>query len=99
MRLGQKVLEELPYNSPKICDNYGVNIKDNPTVRLLLQSPIAVAESIKTHNINNSIWGGDEMRERIRRNIQYSQYVFKNSCKPSFTEFYSRLILHALKNN
>ena len=88
-QLGVRVLKELPYNSPKTNNNYGIHIEDHSQVRLLLQSPIAVAESISGIESKFPIWGGDEKREVIRRNIQYSHYL-----NPSF---YNRTILHVLK--
>ena len=88
--LGQRVMEELPRNSPKINDNYNIQIKEHKMVRLLLQSPIAVAESISNKHGDYSIWGGGKVREVIRRNIQYSQYLQRN--------FHKRMILHVLKN-
>ena len=90
-QLGTRVLNELPYNSPKINHNYGIPIEAHNQVRLLLQSPIAVAESICDIQKEYPIWAGDEKREVIRRNMQYSQYL-----KPNF---YNKTILHALNKN
>jgi hypothetical protein len=90
-QLGVRVLNELPYNSPKISDNYHIQIEDHKAVRLLLQAPIAVAESIANAQNKYTIWGGDEKREVIRRNIQYSHYL-----KP---DFYNKIILHVLKRS
>lgn len=87
-QLGTRVLNELPYNSPKISSNYNIQIEDHRQVRLLIQSPIAVAESINNIQHKHSIWGGGEKREIIRRNIQYCQYL-----KP---DFYNKTLLHAL---
>ena len=87
-QLGVRVLNELPYNSPKINNNYNIQIKEHKKVRLLLQSPIAVAESIADVPEKYSFWGGDEKRQVIRRNIQYAQYL-----NP---DFYKRIILHSL---
>lgn len=89
-QLGERVLKELPRMTPKITKEYNIPINDHLPVKLLLRSPIAVAESIKDTPNAYPIWAGDDHRESIRRNIQYSQYL--NS------EFYSRVILHALKN-
>jgi hypothetical protein len=86
-----RVLNELPYNSPKISDNYHIKIEEHRAVRLLLQAPIAVAESITNAQNGYAIWGGDEKREVIRRNIQYSHYL-----KP---DFYNKVILHVLKRS
>lgn len=88
-QLGARVLNELPHNSPKISDNYHIQIEEHKAVRLLLQAPIAVAESINNAQNKYTIWGGDEKREVIRRNIQYSQYLKQ--------EFYNKTILHVLK--
>jgi len=87
-KLGERVLRELPYKSPKINNNYHIQIEEHVTVRLLLHAPIAVAESITNVQKEYTIWGGDEKREVIRRNIQYSQYLTPN--------FYNKTILHAL---
>ncbi|CAL2085287.1 hypothetical protein [Tenacibaculum sp. 190524A02b] len=89
--LGTRVLNELPYKSPKISKNYNIQIEDHNHVRLLIQSPIAVAESINNIQQEFPIWAGNEKREVIRRNIQYSQYL-----NP---EFYNKTILHALTKN
>lgn len=89
-KLGERVLRELPHNSPNITNEYGISIKDHLPVKLLLKAPIAVAESIKDIQKEYPIWAGDEFRDSIRRNIQYSQYL-----NP---EFYNRVILQVLKN-
>ena len=88
--LGERVLKELPRMTPKITKEYNISINDHLPVKLLLRAPIAVAESINDTPNAYPIWAGDDHRESIRRNIQYSQYL--NS------EFYSRVILQALKN-
>lgn len=90
-KLGQRVLDELPTYTPKITKDYGIPIGQHLQVKLLLRSPIAVAESINDIQKENPLWAGDDHRENIRRNIQYSQYL-----NP---EFYNRVMLHALKNN
>ncbi|MFK7806961.1 MAG: hypothetical protein AB8F74_04080 [Saprospiraceae bacterium] len=87
-QLGTRVLSELPYNSPKISKDYNIQIEDHKEVRLLIQSPIAVAESINDIQQEFPIWAGNEKRDVIRRNIQYSQYL-----KP---DFYNKTLLHAL---
>ncbi|PKP32480.1 MAG: hypothetical protein CVU00_11700 [Bacteroidetes bacterium HGW-Bacteroidetes-17] len=89
--LGERVLKELPYASPKITKEYHIPIMNHRPVKLLLRAPIAVAESIKDTQKEFPIWAGDDHRDSIRRNIQYSQYL-----NP---EFYKRVILHALENN
>lgn len=90
-QLGTRVLDELPYSSPKINSQYSIQIEDHSQVRLLIQSPIAVAESINDIQKDFPLWAGDEKREVIRRNIQYSQYL-----KP---DFYNRTLLHALNKS
>ena len=95
-KLGERVLNELPYSSPRISDNYHIQINDHTMVRLLLQAPIAVAESINEVQVASPIWGGDEKRKVIRRNIQYSQYLC--SLYPK-TDFYNKTILHVLKRS
>lgn len=87
-QLGKRVLNELPYNSPKISKDYNIQIEDHNQVRLLIQSPIAAAESINNIQQEFPIWAGNEKRDVIRRNIQYSQYL-----KP---DFYNKTLLHAL---
>ena len=88
-QLGKRVLDELPYNSPYINSQYNINIKDHKKVRLLLQAPIAVAESICNNQKEYTIWGGNEKTEEIRRNIQYAQYIGP--------DFYNKMILHVLQ--
>jgi hypothetical protein len=90
-KLGERVLSELPSHTPKITKDYGIPIGQHLQVKLLLRSPIAVAESINNTQKEFPLWAGNDFRETIRRNIQYSQYL-----NP---EFYNRVILHALKNN
>lgn len=87
--LGERVLKELPNNKPHITKTYNIPVEDHSQVGLLIHSPIAVAESIKGLQLEKPIWGGDDFRNIIRRNIQYSQYL-----NP---EFYKKTILHALK--
>jgi hypothetical protein len=89
--LGERILGELPLHSPKITKDYGIPIEQHSQVKLLLRSPIAVAEAIKDIQNNFPLWAGNDFRDTIRRNIQYSQYL-----NP---EFYNKTILHALKNN
>lgn len=88
-QLGERVLKELPQLTPKITNDYNITIDDHIPVKLLLKSPIAVAESISNIQNELSLWGGNDLRESIRRNIQYSQYL-----NP---EFYNKTILHVLK--
>ncbi|PCJ67354.1 MAG: hypothetical protein COA58_03270 [Bacteroidetes bacterium] len=87
--LGHRVLEELPDGSPKNVENDILPVMNHQQVRLLIQSPIAVSDSIKGKQWEKiSIWSGDDYREKIRRNIQYAQYLNK--------EFYNRVLLYAL---
>lgn len=88
-QLGAKVLAELPRNKPIIFDNYGIPINNHKNISLLLHSPIAVAESIANIQQETSIWGGGEVRNEIRRNIQYSHYLD--------SKFYGRIILQVLQ--
>jgi hypothetical protein len=87
-RLGERVINELPHLAPRNSVQNLLPVMENKNIRLLLQSPIAVAESI--HEIDHAypIWGGDETREKIRRNIQYCQYLDR--------DFYNRALLYAL---
>jgi hypothetical protein len=88
--LGHRVLNELPKYKPKITKFYTIPIEQHKQVGLLLHAPIAVAESICDIQHDQPIWGGDDFRNTIRRNIQYSQYL-----NP---EFYNKTLLHTLKN-
>lgn len=87
-RLGERVLGELPSNKPIIENTYGIPFNTHHIVALLLHAPIAVAESIAEIQNDTPIWGGEEIRDKIRRNIQYCQYLDP--------EFYYRVILHVL---
>ena len=89
-QLGARVLNGLPQTTPRITAEYNISINQHLPVKLLLRAPIAVAESINDIQNPYPIWAGDDHRESIRRNIQYSQYL-----NP---EFYNKVILHALKN-
>lgn len=89
-QLGIRVLSELPSHTPKINSDYNISITDHSPVKLLLKSPIAVAESINDAQKEYTIWAGNDFKDTIRRNIQYSQYL-----NP---EFYYRVILHVLIN-
>jgi hypothetical protein len=90
-KLGIRVLNELPNYKPRIMDDYNIPIEQHEQVQLLLYSPIAVAESINDIQHGQPIWGGDDFRNIIRRNIQYSQYIAP--------EFYKRILLHTLTHN
>ncbi|WP_416440838.1 hypothetical protein ACH3O9_12285 [Leeuwenhoekiella sp. A16] len=92
-KLEATVLSELPRNSPKISSDYNIQIEHHSQVRLLIQSPIAVAESINNIQQEFPIWGGNEKREVIRRNIQYSQFLCNKYQK---IDFYNKTVLHAL---
>lgn len=91
-KLGYRVLSELPKKFPYVLSDYHIPIDEHYNVKLLILSPIAVAESIASDDLEHeySIWGGDEKREVIRRNIQYTQYLVP--------DFYSKVIYHVLKN-
>jgi hypothetical protein len=93
-KLGEKVLNELPKHYAYNESNYGLPIERNESIRLILQASIAVAESIMLDDNKHSIWGGDERREEIRRNIQYCQYLDNQFPKYGL---YNRIILQVLK--
>jgi len=90
-RLGQRVLEELPTDVPRVTSEYNIPIKEHSRVQLLVNSPIAVAESIKDVPTQYPIWGVNTLVNTIRRNIQYSQFISP--------EFYKETILHVLNTN
>ncbi|SFK77801.1 hypothetical protein SAMN05216357_1068 [Porphyromonadaceae bacterium KH3CP3RA] len=89
--LGERVLNELPDYKPNVVEYYGIPSHEHKVISLLIKAPIAVAESILELSNVTPIWGGDEFRERIRRNIQYAQYL-----APSF---YNNVIQYVLSNN
>ncbi len=72
--LGERVLKELPEDSPKIPENYKeileVN-KENANIKILLKSPLSIALSIDGKN--SGIW--DDKRNHIRRNVKYAQQL------------------------
>lgn len=87
--LGEKVMSELPKKGiPRIADNYHIPIEKNKTIKLLLHSPVSVAESILNRNIDHPIFGGDDRSSTVRRNIQYAKYLNPN--------LYKRIILQVL---
>ena len=88
-RLGERVLRELPNNIPRTNQSYGIPVKDHESVSLLIYAPIAAAESISGEQKDYPIWGGDDFRKVIRRNIQYAQYLAP--------EFYKEVLLHTLQ--
>ena len=90
-RLGERVLKELPALRPKTTSNYNIPVDQHKQVRLLVKSPIAVAESIKKVSAEHTIWGEFAYGNIIRRNIQYSQFISPN--------FYKETILHVLNTN
>lgn len=89
--LGDRVLNELPFGAPKTYSQYNLKIDYHKPVKLLLRAPISVAESINNIQKKHPIWGGDEVRETIRRNIQYSQYLNQ--------DFYNKVLKYALNVN
>ena len=90
-KLGERVLRELPKKSPYTTKQYGISIEDHKKVRLLIQSPMAIAESIIGIEGDYSIWGDDETTAIIRRNIQYAHYLTPN--------FYVKVLKHVLSKN
>lgn len=89
--LGERVLKELPEMKPNVTHYYDIPKNDYGNFFLLIKAPIAVAESIKNVQEEFPIWGGNDFREQIRRNIQYAQYLSP--------EFYNRIILQVLSQN
>lgn len=87
--LGEHVLSILPKDLPKISKDYNIPIQEHPQIKLLLHSPIAVAEAINDTQHDFSIWDDSVFGETLRRNIQYSQYLNPN--------FYNKVILHVLQ--
>ncbi|TYA55698.1 hypothetical protein [Formosa maritima] len=90
-KLGERVLKELPGLRPPTTSNYNIPVDQHKQVRLLVKSPIAVAESIKNSSAEHPIWGDFPYGNLIRRNIQYSQFISPN--------FYNETILHVLNTN
>jgi hypothetical protein len=88
-RLGAEVLNQIPRMIPNINSYYNIPIDGHQKVFLLINSPIAVAESILNISVDLPIWGGNDFREKIRRNIQYAQYID--------SDFYNHIILYVLK--
>lgn len=86
-KLGERVLSELPKNTPHTTHNYGIKLESHYIVKLLLRSPIAVAESI-CEKSDKSIWAYDELTTLLRRNIQYVSYIAP--------ELYKHILLHTL---
>jgi hypothetical protein len=79
--LGEKVLNQLPKNSPYTNDNYGIPVKNHKPIKLLINSPIAAAESIFGLKGEKSIWSCQDKSEIIRRNMQYAEILTPNLYK------------------
>jgi hypothetical protein len=88
--LGERVLKELPEDTPHTSDNYDIPIDQSHAIKLLLRAPIAVAESIMNKSIK-SIWDDPEIASNLRRNIQYAQYIAP--------DLYYKTIYHCLTTN
>lgn len=86
-KLGERVLNELPKHTPDTTNDYRIPIDGNIIIKLLLRSPIAVAESIKGIS-EKSIWEDNEFVSNLRRNIQYAQYVAP--------DLYTKVLYHCL---
>ena len=86
-RLSNRVLDELPKSYSHITDRYGINFGEHQNIKLLICSPLAVAESIMA-KAEKSIWSNDKFVGRIRRNIQYAKYISP--------VLYDKLLLHGL---
>lgn len=93
-RLGNEIVKVMPKASPKVLDNYRIPINENSHIRLLLQSSIAVAESIAGLENDFPLWGGSSNRDTIRRNIQYVQYLDSELLN---SKIYKQTIEHTLK--
>ncbi|MEJ7778683.1 MAG: hypothetical protein WKF68_03755 [Daejeonella sp.] len=86
-RLGSRVLNELPFHAPHTTKKYNIPFDKNEMVKLLLCAPIAVAESIM-NTAERSIWAESESADKLRRNIQYAQFVVP--------DLYSKVLYHCL---
>jgi hypothetical protein len=86
-KLGERVLKELPKITPHTTKNYSIDIDKHIIVKLLLRSPIAIAESI-CNKAEKSIWTNDKFTALLRRNVQYASYIAP--------ELYKEILLQTL---
>lgn len=86
-QLGIDVINALPQLSPDIRQNYNFPNLDRIIVKLLIKSPIAIAESIY-YPEDMAIWSNDERVQKIKRNIQYARYLAP--------EFYAKVLYRML---
>ena len=89
MTLGARVISEIPDDCPKIGAEFK-NIlqvdRSNAIVKILLKTPVAVAQSIK--NKENDIWNNTIRGENVRRNMKY--------CTELHPEWFSEALLYSL---
>jgi hypothetical protein len=86
-QLGERVLSELPEHTPHTTNEYNIPIANNHMIKLLLRSPISIAESIKG-SVEKSIWEDSEFVSNLRRNIQYAHLVAP--------DLYNKVLCHCL---
>lgn len=63
-KLNSKVLNGLPRSIPRVNEYYKIPKDSHQNIFLLINSPIAVAESILNIKTDYPIWGGDDFREK-----------------------------------
>lgn len=87
--LGEKVLNELPANSPTIPEEFKAIIpvdETNWVVKTLLKVPVAVALSMAGKD--KGLWLEDAYFDKIRRNVQFVHWLAP--------QWYGLAILHSL---
>jgi len=91
MALGERILNEIPVECPKVND-VNKNIlrvtTDNARVKILLKTPVAVAQSI-LHK-ETDIWNNTHLGDTVRRNMKYAYEL-----NP---EWFSRALLYSLNH-
>jgi hypothetical protein len=87
-QLGERILNELPRETPTTTHSYDVPIENHIQVSLLLRTPIAVSESIAGKQASLNFWAASPQANKIRRNMQYAQFL-------NFT-FYKALLYQTL---
>jgi hypothetical protein len=101
--LNERIVDELPTVSPFVNSEYGIPIKDHNTVKFIINSAIAVAESISNaDHLQMNLWGYSSNNARIRRSVRYAQklcqetqekYRKKNGSKDNNQNFFSDIII------
>tara|TARA_R110002049_G_scaffold1346_1_gene10227 strand:- start:7677 stop:10730 length:3054 start_codon:yes stop_codon:yes gene_type:complete len=90
--LHERVLKELPKDSPFCSSHYDIPIEKHNRIEFLLKSALAAAESIKgTDDLNRNLWGYGVGNTKMRRYVQYAQ-----SLQP---ELYEHVITYVLKQD